>query len=415
MQRARNLLLLLPLVLFSCRGKEVHSDSAPWDSLSHEAYVVMVSLDGFRWDYPDLYETPTLDSIETMGVKVKALLPSFPTNTFPNHYSLATGLYPDNHGIINNNFWAPDLQKHYSIGDRSMVENADFYYGEPIWVSAERQGQRSACYFWVGSEAAVGGIHPSYWYTYDGSVPYPQRIEQAISWLQLPYAERPSLIMLYFDQPDGVGHDHGPEAQQTGQVVTSLDAWLAELRKGLAGLPFAERINLLVLSDHGMGPISAERYINLKAHIPERWIDQLTGGNPVYLLSPEAGKADSVCMVLDDVEGLSAWQGEEIPEHLNYGSSLRFPGIVIVADPLWSIGLREDPSGYTGGAHGYDNRYRDMHAIFYAEGPAFKKGFEAEPFANVEVYSIVAHLLGLDPAETDGDLENVRELFIEVP
>lgn len=399
-------LLVFPLFLFflSCRNGEY----ATLDS-----YVVLVSFDAFRWDYTDLYDTPNFDDLAAKGVKAGRMIPAFPTKTFPSHYTLATGLLPDHHGIINNSFYAPDLGRVYRIADRDMVMNGKAYFGEPVWVTSEKQGIPAASYYWVGSEADVMGIRPTYWKVYDGSVPYMDRVDQVIKWLKKPVSKRPGLITLYFDEPDGVGHDYGPEHPETGEVVNYLDSVLGYLRAEISKLDYAGRVNLIVLSDHGMGPISAERYVNLYDHISESWTDHVIGGNPVYLIDPAEGFEDSVTLCLNAVEGVSAWQKEEIPGRLQYGSSPRFPGIVVVADSLWSIGTRPDPSGYRGGAHGYDNKFTDMHTIFFAEGPAFRKGYTTSTISSVEIYGIITHILDLEPAPTDGNLENVRDIFAE--
>jgi predicted AlkP superfamily pyrophosphatase or phosphodiesterase len=403
MKYPRFILLLLTIcACFSCRNSQTGT---------RDSYVVMVSFDGFRWDYTALYNTPNFDALAENGVKAERMIPSFPTITFPNHYTLATGLYPDNHGIISNSFYAPDLQATYRISDRAMVTNAAAYSGEPIWVTAEKQGIRSACYFWVGSEAPVMGLRPTYWKEYNSSVPYLDRADQVIRWLKLPPQKRPGLVTLYFEEPDRTGHSHGPEDPVTGEVVEYVDSVLGYLRSEIAKLEYSGRVNLIVLSDHGMGPVTLEKYVNIYDHIRENWTDRIIGGNPVYLVDPADGFADSVTISLDTLEGVSAWQKEDIPARLHYGNNPRFPGIVVVADSFWSIGTEAVLSGHTRGAHGYDNAFTDMHTIFMAEGPAFRKGYTASSFANVEVYGIIAHILDLVPAKTDGDLETVREIF----
>ncbi len=399
----------LPLALFlffcnSCKNGE---------SETLETYVVMVSFDGFRWDYDNLYNTPNFDALAADGVKADRLIPSFPTKTFPNHYTLATGLYPDNHGIINNSFYAPDLEGIYRIGDRDMVSNPDAYFGEPIWVTAEEQGIKSASYYWVGSEAPIRGNYPSYWKKYDGSVPYMDRVDQVIKWLKLPISKRPGMVTLYFDQPDGIGHEYGPVHESTGEVVEYLDSVLGYLRSEIAALEYGNRVNLIVVSDHGMGPISPDRYINLYDVINVDWIETIVGGNPVYLIDAADGFEVSVTSALNGVVGVSAWQKDDIPEHFHYGNSTRFPDILVVADSTWSIGTRTDASGYTGGAHGYDNTFTDMHTIFFADGPAFKDGYNQPAFPNVDVYGIIAHILELEPAQTDGDMERIKGMFSE--
>jgi len=394
--------LLLLVVSAACVKKE---------SGALDTYVVMVSFDGFRWDYTDLYDTPNLDEMTRNGVRAERLIPSFPTKTFPNHYTLATGLYPDHHGIINNVFYAYDLDRLYRIGDREMVQNASAYFGEPIWVTAEKQGVRSASYFWVGSEAPVKDTYPSFWKKYDGQIPYANRVDQVIRWLKMPSDRGPGLILLYFDEPDGTGHDFGPGHPETGEVVTFMDSILGYLRSEIAKLDWGDRINLVVVSDHGMGPVSGERYVNLNDHLKEGWAAHMTGSNPVYLIEPAEGFADSITETLNAVRGLRAWQADGIPPHLHYGTSSRFPGILVVADSLWSVGTEEGLPEYAAGAHGYDTDYTAMHTIFLAEGPAFRKQYTRAPFSNVEVYNILARILDLDPAPNDGDIRNVEDLF----
>jgi predicted AlkP superfamily pyrophosphatase or phosphodiesterase len=391
----------------SCKkGTATEADADPINS-----YVVMVSFDGFRWDYTDMNETPNFDQLATKGVKADRLIPSFPTSTFPNHYTLATGLYPDHHGIINNSFYAPELGGIYRIGDTQMVTNGSAYFGEPIWVTAEKQGVKSACYFWVGSEAEIMGVRPTYWNRYDGRIPYTYRVDQVIDWLSLPMSQRPALVTLYFDEPDHTAHGAGPESEATGEEVEYLDSILGYLRVELSKLEHKDRINLIVLSDHGMGSISADKYVNLNDYLKEDWTVSVVGGNPMYLIQAQEDCADSITNAFEGIEGLSAWQKEDIPDRLHYGSSPRFPGIMVLADSTWSIGTQSDPSGYSGGAHGYDNAYSSMHTIFYAEGPAFKENYSAASFSNVEIYGIIAHLLGLDPEDTDGDIKHVSGLF----
>jgi alkaline phosphatase D len=357
-------------------------------------YVLLVSLDGFRWDYCKIYNTPNLNRLAQQGVKAERLISSFPTVTFPNHYSIATGLYPDHHGLINNSFPAPDLGLFYRMGDRTAVENSAFYGGEPVWETAEKQGARSASFYWVGSEAR----HPSYWKKYDESVTYEARIDTVIKWLGYPPEKRPELVTLYFDEPDATGHKFGPVSPQTKRVVERLDSLMGVLRTKLSMLPEARKINLIIVSDHGMEAISHERYINIKSLVPERMIASISGGNPVYLINPSAGKKDSILYLLNKSKGLKAWSKSDLPSRWHYGTNPRIPEIVVVADSSWSIGTRPDGSSLRGGAHGYDNRNSDMYAIFYAAGPSFKKNYKLKELNNA-------------PAKNDGDPAHIKGML----
>lgn len=371
----------------------------------------MVSLDAFRWDYDSIYDTPVLDEIARDGVKARRLIPSFPTKTFPNHYSIVTGLYPDHHGIVNNSFYAPDLDLVYRIGDRAMVGNGAFYGGEPVWVTARKAGLKTASFYWVGSEAPIMGMHPDYWKPYDDEVPFGERIDTVLKWLSLPMKKRPHLVTLYFEEPDAVSHVYGPLSPETGSMVHSLDSLIGVLRRGLSMLPEAGRINLIVLSDHGMTEIDSSRYNYILDTLPERMIKRIYGGSPVWAVEPVDGKTDSVLYYLNIQHGIKAYRKEELPAYLHYGTNPRIPAVVLIADPGWVAGLRPTPSNYNRGDHGYDWKFRDMQSIFYAEGPAFKKGFMIDTLYNVDIYDIIADILKLTPAPNDGSQERIAPLF----
>jgi predicted AlkP superfamily pyrophosphatase or phosphodiesterase len=374
-------------------------------------YVLLVSLDAFRWDYPQIYNTPNINKIATEGVKADRLIPSFPTVTFPNHYTIATGLYPDHHGLIDNNFVAPDLGLSYRMSDRAAVENPSFYGGEPIWITAERQGAKAASFFWVGSEAPVGGQHPTYWKKYDGTISFEARIDTVVKWFSYPREKRPELVTLYFDEPDATSHRFGPKSPQTEKIVTRLDSLIGVLRLKLSTLPYSRRINLILLSDHGMGAVSRDRYINLKDIVPDRMIASVSGGNPVYFINPAEGKTDSVLLLLKGKTGLNAWKKSDLPARFHFGTNPRIPQVVVLADSSWSLGIRPDPSSVRGGAHGYDNADSDMFAIFYATGPAFKKNYKFHELNNTDIYGMICRILRLKPAPNDGNPEDYNKIL----
>jgi predicted AlkP superfamily pyrophosphatase or phosphodiesterase len=374
-------------------------------------YVILVSLDAFRWDYNKLYNTPNLNQMAKDGVNAERMIASFPTNTFPNHYSIVTGLYPDHHGLINNSFAAPELGLFYRMGDRSAVENPAFYGGEPVWVTAMKQGLKAASFFWVGSEAPVGGMHPTYWKKYDESMGYEARIDTVIKWLSYPKDRRPELVTLYFDEPDAISHDFGPVSAETGKVVEHLDSLMGVLRKKLSSLPDAGKINLIVLSDHGLAAVSSERYVNIREFIPERMIASVSGSNPVFMINPAEGKSDSILILLKKAKGLKAWKKGDLPAKWNFGTHPRIPEIVVVADSSWSIGTRAGGSSIRGGAHGYDNYNSDLFSIFYAVGPAFKKNYKFRELNNVDVYNLICKILDLKPAPNDGNPKNIKRIL----
>ena len=374
-------------------------------------YVVMVSLDAFRWDYDSIYGTPVLNDIADKGVMAVRLIPSFPTKTFPNHYSIATGLYPDHHGIVNNSFYAPDLDLVYRIGDRAMVSNGAFYGGEPVWVTARKAGLKTASFYWVGSEAPVMGMQPDFWKPFDEEVPFSDRVDTVLAWLSLPAKKRPHLVTLYFEEPDAVSHVYGPLSSETGSVVKSLDSLMGELRSGISKLPHAKKVNLIVLSDHGMTEIDTSRYNYVFDTLPQTMVKRIYGGSPVWAIEPVEGMTDSVLYYLNIQYGMKAYRKEDLPAHLHYGTHPRIPAVILIADPGWVAGVRPKPSGYNRGDHGYDWKFRDVHSIFYAEGPAFRKGFGVDTLYNVDVYNIISEILNLTPAPNDGNRERISPLF----
>jgi predicted AlkP superfamily pyrophosphatase or phosphodiesterase len=374
---------------------------------NNDQTVILVSLDAFRWDYDSIYGTPVLHDIANKGVSAKELIPSFPTKTFPNHYSIATGLYPDHHGIINNSFYAPDLGLLFRIGDREMVKNPAFYGGEPIWITAHKAGMITASFFWVGSEA----LHPDYWKEFDNKVGFSARIDTVLKWLSYPEPKRPRLITLYYEEPDATSHAFGPVSHETGTMVHHLDSLIGVLRNGVKKAPNGKNIDLIILSDHGMGNIDKSRYNNILDTLPKRMIKSIVGGSPVWGCSPVKGKTDSVLYFINMQKGVKAYKKSDLPEYWHYGTNPRVPDIVVVADPRWQVGITPGSPGSDKGDHGYAREWKDMHSIFYAEGPAFRKGYKVDYLNNVDIYDIICHILKLTPAPNDGDEERIAPLF----
>jgi len=377
---------------------------------NEEPYVVILSMDAFRWDYPDKVPTPNLDYIAKHGVKAKSLKPCFPTKTFPNHYSMATGLFPDNHGIVQNSFYDEEMDSYYYISNRDAVENPEFYGGEPIWVTAEKQGVTSASFYWVGSEAPIMGIQPTYWKRYDHDFPFEDRLDTVIKWLQLPEDIRPHLIMWYMHEPDAVGHDFGPDSDSTMSMIMYLDSLLGVFLNKLEQLPIKDQLNFIVTSDHGMCSTNEERVVIIGDYVDSEWFEEIEGYNPNFLLKVKDGYLDTAYSILSNIEHIQAWKHDEVPEYLNYGHNPRTMDIVIVADSSWTVEWKERNS-YGLGAHGYDNTNSDMHAIFYALGPVFKENYKHPGFENIDLYPLMAYILNLQATEVDGSLENVEEMI----
>ncbi|MCU0370165.1 MAG: ectonucleotide pyrophosphatase/phosphodiesterase, partial [Bacteroidales bacterium] len=333
-----------------------------------------------------------------------------PSKTFPNHYTMVTGLYPDHHGIVDNSFYDPASGKHYAIRDRKAVEDAGFYGGEPIWVTAEKNGVRSASFFWVGSEAPVKGIRPSYWKRYDHDVPFEDRIDSVIYWLSLPEEQRPHLVTWYMDEPDGTGHDDGPSGEKTYKMIIYLDSLLGVFLDKIEALPIGDQVNIIVTSDHGMGPVSPDRCIMMKEYIQSQWFEEIEGYSPNLTFKVKEEFRDTAWKALSSIPYATAWKNGEMPDSLHYGTNPRTLDFIFVADSAWQYSLTDKVHG-SAGAHGYNPYNTDMHAIFYAKGPAFKKGYIHPIFENTNIYPLICYILGIEPAPVDGSVRNVEGML----
>jgi alkaline phosphatase D len=389
------------LLLFGCSPQNNKNQS-------DKRILVVLSLDGFRWDYPKIHVTPQLDQMALEGVKAERMIPSFPSTTFANHYTMATGLYPDHHGILVNRFYDPELKEYYNNeNNSSSVEQGKFYGGEPIWVTAEKQGIKTATFFWVGSEADVQGIRPTYWKRYEHNFPYEQRLDTVIAWLQLPEEQRPRLIMWYFDEPDSSGHRYGPESDSLQPVIHRVDSLLGVFRSKLAKLPIAEKVDFIVVSDHGMASLSSDRRIMLDQYVDTSMITLIDGWNPTMNLIVKDEFEDSVYNTLSNVPHLKIWKHGKAPDHLNHGTHPRTHDMTLLADDGWSL-FWSWTVNEAKGTHGYDIRNKDVSAIFYATGNSFKQNTVVKPFQNIHLYPLMAEILKLKPVAVDGKLDSIK-------
>ncbi len=373
-------------------------------------YTVVVSLDGFRWDYSEVYDTPFFDQLSRQGVKA-VMMPSFPSKTFPNHYTLATGLYPDHHGIVANSFFDRTTGEVYSLGDEKSRTNPKYYGGEPIWLTAKRQGVTTATVYWVGSDVPINGGHANYWHDYlkKPLLTFAQRKDEVVRLLSLPADKRPHLVMCYFEEPDHSGHSFGPQSKPTRKAVEGLDSLLQAMWTALRQLPIGDQVNLIITGDHGMTWTDGSRTVPVMKHLKQDWIDRVEGNLPglIYVRKPEY--ADSVVAALQGVDHIRAWKRADVPAYLHYGSNARIGDVVVLPDVGW---LYTDGPVRAGGSHGYDNTASDMLVGFRAIGPDFKSGFtKPQKFRNVDVYPLVAHLLGVVPAPCDGNLNEVLDML----
>ncbi len=395
------LAILLPVILAGCAGS-ADVRSGPGQPTT----VVLISLDGFRWDYVEKFSPPNLSAMAEAGVRAEGLIPVFPTKTFPNHYTMVTGLYPARHGIISNAMYDPERDRYFSLRDRGAVEDPDWWGGEPIWVTAERQGAPTATYFWPGSEAPIKGVRPSHWKPFDKSVPGTERVAQVLAWLDLPPANRPRFISLYFSEVDDAGHWYGPDDPRTGEVVQRLDSYIGQLMNGIVSRGLVGSTNILVVSDHGVAARSPDQVVFLDDYIgPDD--AEVIDWSPVLALRPTGMSADSLHARLAGAHPhLRIFRREELPDRFRLKDNPRIMPIVGIADEGWSITRRErfNPDRYRGGDHGYDNALRSMQGVLIALGPAFGAGVRVPPISSVHLYELMTDILDIDAAPNDGSL-----------
>jgi len=378
-------------------------------------YIILISLDGFRWDYMDKTETPNLDRLVNSGVKADALISAFPSKTFPNHYSIVTGLYPENHGIVSNTMYDPEFDATFSLGNREEVQNGRWWGGEPIWVTAEKQGLKTLCNFWPGSEAEIKGVRPTYWTEYDGSVPNEERINIVLQYLDKPKKYRPNFYTIYFSDTDDYGHLGGPDSSSINVAIKECDARIGQLITGLEKRNLLDKVNIIVVSDHGMAPLSRERIVYLDDYLDPTNLN-IINWYPVLDIWCEEPEIDSIYNLINRKnDHLSIYKREEVPKYLHYSNNKRIAPIIGILDNGWSLTTHEyfnnHQSYYNGGTHGYDPTQADMHAFFLAYGPAFKSGIAVPKFENIQLYNLMTAILNVEPAENDGDIELVKNIL----
>ena len=376
---------------------------------------VLVSIDGFRYDYAKVYGAPHLNAIAKAGASAPdGMLPAYPSVTFPNHYTLVTGLYPEHNGIVANSFYDPARKEHYASNDAKTVADGSWYRGVPLWSLAEKQGMRAACFFWPGSEAEIAGERPSYYLKYDDAVPDEDRVEQVVDWLKLPEAKRPHFITLYFGEVDHAGHEYGPDAPETRAAVRHVDTEIGILHARLAKLHLP--VDLVVVSDHGMAKEQGD-WIDLDQYADFSGVQ--TVGALMYPDSEDAAaKLYAKLRIASDK--FKVYRRSRMPAELNYTGEPRIGDPVIVPTGPYAIRAHgpDDPAKDhppAKGMHGYDPHIvPEMRAIFYAEGPDIRKGAVLKPFENVGVYPFLAEILGLNAPATDGNASVLEPALVAV-
>lgn len=397
------------LLLVAACGRRVDTPSP-----AGEQSVVLLSIDGFRSEYLDRYAAPHLRALAHAGVRARWMEPSFPVLTFPNHYTIVTGLTPAQHGIVSNTMVDPQDGARFRMNDTVQIRRSAWWGGEPVWVTAEQQGVRAASYFWPGSEATIRGHWPTFWKPYEEDVPLAARVDTVLAWLTRPDSLRPRFITVYFSTVDHEGHDSGPESDAVRAAVLSVDSAVGRLVGGLAAEGLSSRVNLVVVSDHGMAETSPDRLVYLDDYIERNRVDALSLG-AFIAVNPRDGDTTGLLRALRTAPHLQVYLRDSTPDRWRYRGNPRIPAIIGVPDEGWLLTTRaaraavRDPR--VGGAHGYLTSDTSMHALFIASGPAFRRGAMVAPFRNVHVYELLCAVLGLRPAPNDGSLDSVRTLL----
>jgi predicted AlkP superfamily pyrophosphatase or phosphodiesterase len=371
--------------------------------------LVLVSIDGLRWDYCDLHpaETPTLRQLKREGVTARGLIPVFPSNTFPNHYTIVTGLYPAHHGIINNHMFDPTTGEFFHYSTVKSARDPKWWGGEPIWITAVKQGQVSACSYWPGSEAEIEGKHATYWRPFDYfDTTFEGRLDNAIRWFERPPAERPSVLTFYIEEINAIGHDYGPDSARLIAQLKIADAQIAQLLARLRAIGMTP--NLVIVSDHGMTNVSNDRRIIFDDYVDPAKV-QIDDFGSVVMLRPPPADLDKVEQALAKIPHAQVYRAENLPAQFHLQGNPRISPLWVLPDEGWRIETRaaSERPRRTGeplrGDHGYDPALPNMRGTFIAAGPAFKAGVQLPEIENIHLYNLLCALAGLKPAPNDGD------------
>ena len=405
-RRLREFLCTVLLVLAGVADSAVRARATQPSS----PIVILISIDGSRWDYIERFRPPVIEKLAAAGIRSEGLIPIFPSKTFPNHYTVVTGLHAARHGITSNTMVDPALPGRFTLSNRDVQQDTRWWGGEPLWVGVERQGRIAATMFWPGSDSEIAGARPTYWRTYEHEFPNADRVDQMLAWLKAPEAERPTFLTLYFSDVDDAGHRFGPLADETRSAMLDVDAVVGRLVAGIEQLGLASRTNYVIVSDHGMTELSRERVIVLDDYLDLSTVDVIDSA-PIVGMSARPGvTVESIHRALAGKHpALQVYTRSTLPQEHRLRDHPRLPDIIGIVDDGWHPTTRDllarDESGgrFPGGNHGYEPRHRSMHGLFVAAGPQFKSGLVVPTFENIHVYELLCRVLGLRPASNDGD------------
>ena len=391
---------LLAIALAACSSLPGHAPAA-----SGPDTLVLVSIDGLAARALGRGNTPHLDALAAEGVQARWMTPSYPSITFPNHYTLVTGLRPDRHGIIHNQM-EDDRLGRFELSDRQAVGNPAWWSDAmPIWVQASRAGLRTATYSYPGGEAPIHGRHADLWQPYDPTLSTQQRVASILDWLGRP--QRPHLLATYFEQVDMAGHYYGPDSEQYAAALRLVDHAVGELVDGLRRRGQLDRTNLLVVSDHGMAEVPHGQVVAVEDMVDPQVARAVSVGQVIGFEPLPGQHRQALAQLVGSHAHHDCWPREELPARWQFGSHRRVPAIICQMHEGWDANRREvlaHRAPGVRGSHGYDNTLPSMRAVFIARGPAFARGKVIDPIDNVDVYPLMTRLLGLPAAAHDGDL-----------
>ena len=396
-------------------GRARHAPILPGAAQARRAPIVLlISLDGFRWDQIQRPGAVNLRALAARGVRAKRLVPAFPTKTYPNHHTIVTGLYPEHHGIIANVIFDSALGK-FSTGNTPAARDGRWYGGEPIWVTAEKQQVRSAVYFWPGSETEIRGVRPTWHVEYHEMVSRADRVRQILTWLALPADRAPRFVTLYFEDVDTGNHRAGPGSARADSAIVAVDSAVGAVVAGIARLGMSNDVNVIVVSDHGSAPIARERTVFLDDYVSMDSLEMIDT-SPVATIIPKPGRDAYVYSRLKNANPhLAIYRKEDVPARFHFNNHARITPIVGIAGEGWTIATHVSDAMYDWSAnmgnHGFDNALSSMGALFVAAGPAFRQGVTVPPFQSIHIYPLLAAVLGIRPARVDGSIDSVRALL----
>jgi predicted AlkP superfamily pyrophosphatase or phosphodiesterase len=369
--------------------------------------TILASIDAFRWDYVDRPAAARIHAIAERGVRAERLTPGFPSKTYPNHYSLVTGLHPGHHGIVANVMWDSALGR-FATGNDPAAKDGRWYGGEPIWVTAGKHGMRTSAYLWPGAEAEIAGGRPTYYVPFSVTISRADRVAQVLRYLRMPPDSAPRLITVYFQDVDVASHAVGPGGARTDTAIAQVDSAIGAIDDGIARLGLRDRVNLVIVSDHGMAEARPERTIYLDDYVSFDSVD-VVDWTPVAAIRPRPGREAYAYAKLHGAHPhLTVYRKGELPARWQFNDHPHITPIVAVADEGWSISSRARGAERSFGVHGYDNQLVSMGGTFVAAGPGLARGVRLRAFQNVNVYPLLAALLGVPPARTDGSIDSVR-------